>query len=108
MQNHGVRDKTYPLERSVTRLGELRDENKQIKILNNKIFFTVFARTVHQFCPNNTIFFRQGGLQRPQAPPPRTPMNFTLQVVSLDKFLFTSDIAGVIVLYKSHRWINLL
>ena len=33
--------------------------------------YCVFARMVHQFCPNNTIFSRQGGAA---APPPRTLM----------------------------------
>ena len=32
--------------------------------------YCVFAQMVHQFCPNNTIFSRQGGLQPPQPPRP--------------------------------------
>ena len=37
---------------------------------------SLIARTVHQFCPNNTIFFRQGGLQ-----PPR-PVRWWARVIS--------------------------
>ena len=36
--------------------------------------YCVFARTVHQFCPNNTSFFPTGGAAAPPAPPPRTLM----------------------------------
>ena len=36
--------------------------------------YCVFARTVHQFCRNNTILFPTGGAAAPPVPPPRTLM----------------------------------
>ena len=72
MQNHGVRDKTYPFERSVTRLGELQDENKKIKILNDKIFFTVSLPERYISFARIILFFSDRGDCSP--PPTRTPM----------------------------------
>ena len=40
-------------------------------------------------CPNNTIFFRQGGLQPPPAPPPRTLM------LALNYFSLTAKFLAV-------------
>ena len=42
--------------------------------------YCVFARTVHQFCPNNTIFFPTGGAAAPPAPPPRTLMHASVLI----------------------------
>ena len=40
------------------------------------MFYCVFARTVHQFFPNNMkFFFPTGGATAPPAPPPRTLMH---------------------------------
>ena len=50
----------------------MKTSMSRYEIINCFYCHSVFTRTVHQFCPNNTIFFPTGGgLQSPQ---PRTLM----------------------------------
>ena len=59
-------------QRSLRRLGELRDENKWIKILNNKIFFTVSLPEWYISFARIILFFTDwGGCSLP--PPPKPP-----------------------------------